>query len=237
MANFFTDRSVENPGRYRLNPTGTTDVYDLTREEGTIYNAGTPLNAENLNDAMQDVIDQIPTDYVARDDFEADIDTTASAGTTDGDLYNAINAIGWVSNVISGSNLLVKRLLTKILETLKVDYVVEEGTSGGWTWRKWNSGIAEAWYRGNYGTVTLSTQLGTDIVSATMQLTFPFTFTAVPMCVISFEGSTSGYSELQYPGTVATTAKSQGFRLVRIGTQSISLQNCWFTGYVKGTWK
>ena len=116
MANFFTDRSVENPGRYRLNPTGISEVYDLTREEGTIYNQGTPLNAENLNDAMQDVIDQIPTDYVTRDDFEADIDTTASTGTTDGDLYNAINAVGWASNVISGSNLFVKKLLTKLLD-------------------------------------------------------------------------------------------------------------------------
>lgn len=66
MANYFTDRSVENPGRYRLTPTGTNDVYDLTREEGAVYNPGTPLNAENLNDAMQEVIDQIPTeaDYV-----------------------------------------------------------------------------------------------------------------------------------------------------------------------------
>ena len=116
MANFFTDRSVENPGRYRLNPTGISEVYDLTREEGTIYNQGTPLNAENLNDAMQDVIDQIPTDYVTRDDFEADIDTSASIGTTDGDLYNAINAVGWASNVISGSNLFVKKLLTKLID-------------------------------------------------------------------------------------------------------------------------
>ena len=131
----------------------------------------------------------------------------------------------------------VKTLLTKVLEALKVDYVVEEGTSTAWTYRKWNSGIAEAWYRGNYGTVTLSTQLSTDIVSATMQLTFPFTFTAVPACVIGFEGSPTGYAELQYPGTVATTTKSQGFRLVRIGSQSVSLQNCRFTAYVKGTWK
>lgn len=116
MANFFTDRSVEFPGRYRLNPTGISEVYDLTREEGSIYNQGTPLNAENLNDAMQDVIDDIPTDYVARGGFEADIDTSAAPGTTDGDLYNAISAAGWVSNVISGSNLLVKKLLTKLLD-------------------------------------------------------------------------------------------------------------------------
>lgn len=26
------------------------------------------------------------------------------------------------------------------------DYIVEQGTSGNWTYRKWNSGIAECWY-------------------------------------------------------------------------------------------
>lgn len=60
MANYFDDRSVEFPGRYRLNPTDDANIYDLVRQEGTIYNAGTPLNAENLNGAMQDVIDMIP---------------------------------------------------------------------------------------------------------------------------------------------------------------------------------
>lgn len=30
---------------------------------------------------------------------------------------------------------------------LKADYIVEQGTSGIWTYRKWNSGIAECWGR------------------------------------------------------------------------------------------
>ena len=36
----------------------------------------------------------------------------------------------------------VKELLVKIL---KCDYVVEQGTSGSWTYRKWNSGTLEQW--------------------------------------------------------------------------------------------
>ena len=39
----------------------------------------------------------------------------------------------------------VKKLLTKMLNAIKTDYIVEEGTSGIWTYRKWNSGIAECW--------------------------------------------------------------------------------------------
>lgn len=49
-------------------------------------------------------------------------------------------------------------ILKYIGNALKVDYIVEEGTSGIWTYRKWNSGITEIWglYSGNmtaYSTV------------------------------------------------------------------------------------
>lgn len=39
----------------------------------------------------------------------------------------------------------IKKTLTKILDALKADYIVEQGTSGIWTYRKWNSGVAECW--------------------------------------------------------------------------------------------
>lgn len=39
----------------------------------------------------------------------------------------------------------IKKTLTKVLDALKYDYIVEQGTSGIWTYRKWNSGIAECW--------------------------------------------------------------------------------------------
>lgn len=100
MANYFTDRSVEFPGRYILTPTGTLNEYDLTRNEGTVYSAGTPLNAVALNTAMQDVIDMIPTNYVDKTSPMYDLDTTAAVGTTDGDLYAAIQTLGWESDVI-----------------------------------------------------------------------------------------------------------------------------------------
>lgn len=46
----FVDRIVDYPGRVRLTPvSGQSDVYDMTREEGEVYEAGTLLNANNLN--------------------------------------------------------------------------------------------------------------------------------------------------------------------------------------------
>ena len=42
----------------------------------------------------------------------------------------------------------VKALLTKILDALKTDYVIEQGTVSNWSYRKWKSGKAEAWITG-----------------------------------------------------------------------------------------
>lgn len=54
----------------------------------------------------------------------------------------------------------LKALLAKILDALKVDYIVEEGTAtsdsyGTWTYRKWRSGVAECW-RSYSGTASTS---------------------------------------------------------------------------------
>lgn len=36
------------------------------------------------------------------------------------------------------------------------DYIVEQGTSGGWTYRKWNSGVAECWKDVTFASATFS---------------------------------------------------------------------------------
>lgn len=39
--------------------------------------------------------------------------------------------------------------MNKLLNKEDNDYIVEQGTSGNWTYRKWNSGIAECWFYGS----------------------------------------------------------------------------------------
>ena len=39
----------------------------------------------------------------------------------------------------------LKAILDSALPSTAVDYIVEQGTDGDWTYRKWNSGIAECW--------------------------------------------------------------------------------------------
>ena len=61
----------------------------------------------------------------------------------------------------------LKALLGKILDALKVDYIIEEGASGNGYYRKWNSGILEQW-----GTVTTSASTG----NVAQGITFPVPF-------------------------------------------------------------
>lgn len=46
----WADRQTEFPTRRLLTATSTTDVYDVSREEGTVVNEGDKFDADNMND-------------------------------------------------------------------------------------------------------------------------------------------------------------------------------------------
>lgn len=85
MANYFTDRVVEYPGRVTLTPTGDANTYDMARAEGSVTEAGTPFNAATFNGIAQDIIDKINS-LAAR---VADIESHAivEIGDSDGWTY------------------------------------------------------------------------------------------------------------------------------------------------------
>lgn len=62
------------------------------------------------------------------------------------------------------------------------DFVVQHGTNGIWTFRKWKSGIAECWCRKTVS-ATLNNNWGPLYTSGSLtalNIAFPFTFSAVP---------------------------------------------------------
>ncbi|MGN1218649.1 MAG: hypothetical protein ACI4TD_11870, partial [Phocaeicola sp.] len=65
--------------------------------------------------------------------------------------------------------------------TEEVDFVVDQGTSDIWAYRKWNSGIAELW--GRYDTTSTSVA-GTGLTHC--GATFPFTFVEKPFVTANF---------------------------------------------------
>ena len=88
----------------------------------------------------------------------------------------------------------VKALISKLLDAVKADYVVEQGTSGIWTYRKWKSGIAECWgtYTANIAINTSSAVYGGYRSGAINLPAFPITFTSAPS-VSATANSATGY--------------------------------------------
>ena len=74
------------------------------------------------------------------------------------------------------------------------DYIVEQGTSGIWTYRKWNSGIAECW---GYTSSTLSFTTASGGTYQTPQqpgIAYPSNlFIEEPLVTLQIYGNSNGY--------------------------------------------
>ncbi len=92
------------------------------------------------------------------------------------------------------------------------DFVIQQGTSGIWTYRKWKSGIAECWCQHSF-TATVSVAWGVLFESAAISLpAFPFSFAEIPQVHISAgncnyamfveRGSTDAWASKTSPGVM-----------------------------------
>ena len=111
-----------------------------------------------------------------------------------------------------------------------VDYIVAQGTSGNWTYRKWASGIAECW---QYSKLTFSSKSGagiTDFYMGTVDVQLPFTFTANPTSTCSCEMAYSEWTQCQCTTSKVTVRRfgnSNSFNNVPELKVSISVQGRW----------
>ena len=122
--------------------------------------------------------------------------------------------------------------------TTPADYVVETGTSGIWTYRKWNSGIAECW--GIYTMASSCTLAWGSLYYSNKtcsRINYPFTFTSRPQETVSLRlDSYSGWiyadSEGKGMNTTTQTAVYGFLRPTSMGETTIRYE---FT--VIGKWK
>lgn len=128
----------------------------------------------------------------------------------------------------------MKKTLTKILDALKVDYVVEQGTSGIWTYRKWNSGIAECW--GSNQTSATFSSWGNIYSVDISGISYPSgLFNATPICNVytSCQGGNSVGSVNSNTGSSTTTPSLTAIR----GTNLSGSQTFITKYYAIGKWK
>lgn len=107
------------------------------------------------------------------------------------------------------------------------DHVVEQGTSGIWTYRKWASGIAECWC--NYA-LTVKYIYGNYVNGS---IAWPFTFVGQePNANVTFGVEDTVSSYLAYCGTSTTQINVYGYV-----PSNMAGTKCWFHITAIGRWK
>ena len=106
------------------------------------------------------------------------------------------------------------------------DFVIQQGTSGVWTYRKWKSGIAECWCRKTVSTA-LNNAWGSLYTSGSLtalNVSFPFTFAEVPTVTVSLSCTGVG-AFIMVPGS------SPGTSTGSTGVYEIARANALSTSY------
>lgn len=110
------------------------------------------------------------------------------------------------------------------------DFIVEQGTSGTWNYRKWNSGFAECWGRHQVTKTNYTTVNGFYGYRETFYL--PFTFTATARKVYSIQIGT-GFS-IAATGSISDT---ENYVTVHGLGNTSGLQSITAQIYAWGNWK
>lgn len=113
------------------------------------------------------------------------------------------------------------------------DYIVEEGTSGIWTYRKWASGIAECW--GKFSQNVSAYAQGAFVVGDTSVSAYPFNFVSAPFLTVMVQrvGTGGGYATYDYDRTNYANFIVNGSSPTPIGTAMDITAKC----YAIGRWK
>lgn len=117
-----------------------------------------------------------------------------------------------------------------------VDYVVEQGTSGIWTYRKWASGIAECWGIHTHS-VTSWHAWGSlyESIPATYA-TYPTDlFTSTPLVMIVNATTANGICGIELYQGSPSKDQTPNFHFLRPSTGSAFTANA--NIYAKGRWK
>ena len=111
------------------------------------------------------------------------------------------------------------------------DFVVEQGTSGIWAYRKWNSGIAECWTLTNAGSIAMTTAEGSAYYAPLSTYNYPSSlFTGYPSVTCSTEmgGALGGFTL-----SANSATRLQGYWWA---TRSVT-KSCYFYAHAIGRWK
>lgn len=101
----------------------------------------------------------------------------------------------------------VGQIYLQQIDEPEVDYVVESGTNGIWTYQKWKSGIAKCWCNYSF-TTTVQEHFELFYRSLPINTNYPFTFREIPTETVTMQS----YSEqpVMLANAAANTKKTTG---------------------------
>lgn len=144
-------------------------------------------------------------------------------------LHRGGNASGW-----GGSWRTI--LDTVNLSTYIKDYVVEQGTSGIWTYRKWNSGIAECWGTRTITGVKVDKQWGSTYYAETpAAIAYPFTFKETPAETATM--SSNNMSAWMASASINTSSSTGKYFLMRPDSAATTTYTVYIHYHATGRWK
>lgn len=145
-------------------------------------------------------------------------------------------------NLINGSDVIDPDVLNQnmqILDALGVSYIVDQGTSGEWWYRKWSDGRAECGIDAkNFGKLTMKNPWGSMYSYGTFNFgAYPFTFAEQPMYIImpnkTKTGATAAFCAI---GTTGSTSQAPSFHYID-PYSGTTIEDAHFSIYVIGRWK
>lgn len=188
-------------------------------------------------DSYEATMDFTGLDYRTTYTFQCKVGDLVTTATTDEVAIKAVPVFDWSENDFNFNVPVAAPSMT--LGGVPLDYIVQQGTSGIWTYRLWNSGIAECWGRKSVST-TITTAWGSLFSSGALagsNVELPFTFKEVPCITVALTNNGAGVF-LMAAGSWAppSTTTTGAFELVR-GTSSTTSNSYGLNYQVKGRWK
>lgn len=146
------------------------------------------------------------------------------------DLGNTADKVA----VINQENWIYYRTMSELLKDMGInDYIVEQGTSGIWTYRKWASGVAECWAKITQTVTPGDAWAGTlNLTPYVITVTTPIEFTGID-CVNASAYVGNGH-------TITSSVSATPPNKISIPALSVYLtgqQECQVYVHVMGRWK
>lgn len=118
------------------------------------------------------------------------------------------------------------------------DSVIEQGVTNGWTYRKWDSGVAECWKTVEHSTTVATAWGGMYVGNAVARQTYPFSFIEKPVEIVSVtSGSKMGFLYPEQSGYGVNGASASAMYNVASLSSYTTAVTYYFNYHVIGRWK